>query len=164
MAKPVKAKVKAKSKAKAQIKLDASVEKKKGPVLKIIPPPLPPAPHNGEYTVDFNKYIVVYSNNFDQNLSSMWRAGCTSIDCYKDDAFVGVIAFYETAENMGGGYVDANGVVVVEYPIEEFENIMRILKTFTQLSLLFVERDNAGTPLAHPVGGVMTFQHKSIGS
>jgi hypothetical protein len=158
MAKPVKAKL------KATLKLDVSMEKKKAAFTKIIPAPLPPAPHNGEYTVDFNKYLVVYSNNFDQNLSSPWRAGCTSIDCYKDGNFVGVISFYESAENMGGGYVSGNGIVVVEYPIEEFENVMRILKTFNNLSLLFVERDNAGVPLAHRIGAVMTFQMKNIGS
>ncbi|MGB7538025.1 MAG: hypothetical protein WBM17_05770, partial [Anaerolineales bacterium] len=154
MAKPVKKK----------LQLDVSVEKKKNAFTKVIPAPLPPAPHNGEYTVDFNKYIVVYSNNFDQNLSSPWRAGGTSIDCYKDGNFVGVISFYEAAENMGGGYVAGNGIVVIEYPIEEFENVMRILKSFNQLSLLFVERDNAGVPLAHRIGAVMSFQQKSIGS
>ena len=118
MAKPVKKK----------LQLDVSVEKKKTPFAKVIPAPLPPAPHNGEYTVEFNKYLVVYSNNFDGNLSSPWRAGCTSIDCYKDGNFVGVISFYECEENMGGGYVAGNGVVVIEYPIEEFENVLRILK------------------------------------
>jgi hypothetical protein len=148
---------------KAKLKLDVSVEKKNSVFTKIIPAPLPPAPHNGEYTVDFNKYIVVYSNNFEGNLSSPWRAGCTSIDCYKDGNFVGVISFYETAENMGGGYVAGNGIVVIEYPIEEFENVLRILKTFHNLSLLFVERDNSGAPLAHRIGAVMSFQMKSIG-
>ena len=149
---------------KEKLKLDVSVEKKKSIFTKIIPGSLPIAPHNGEYTIEFNKYLVVYSNNFDQNLSSPWRAGGTSIDCYKDGNFVGVISFYETAENMGGGYVASNGVVVIEYPIEEFENVMRILKTFNNLYLLFVERDNAGVPLAHRIGAVMSFQQKSIGS
>jgi hypothetical protein len=151
-------------KLKATLKLDASVEKKKSVFTKVIPAPLPPAPQNGETTVDFNKYIVVYSNNFDGNLSSPWRAGGTSIDCYKDGNFVGVISFYETSENMGGGYVAGNGIVVIEYPIEEFENVLRILKTFNTLSLLFVERDNAGAPLAHRIGAVMSFQAKNIGS
>ena len=154
MAKPVKKK----------LQLDVSVEKKKTAFAKVFPAPLPPAPRNGEYTVEFNKYLVVYSNNFDGNLSSPWRAGCTSIDCYKDGNFVGVISFFECEENMGGGYVASNGVVVIEYPIEEFENVMRILKTFNNLYLLFVERDNAGTPLAHRIGAVMTFQQKSVGS
>jgi hypothetical protein len=151
-------------KATPPVKADLSMEKKKTQFGAVLSGPLPPPPHNGEYTVDFNKYIVVYSNNFQGNLSSRWRAGCTSIDCYKDGNFVGVIAFYETAENMGGGYVAGNGVVVVEFPIEEFENIMRILKRFSQLSLLFVERDNQGALLAHKVGGIMTFQMKNIGS
>ena len=144
-------------------KVDLSMEKKKTQFGTVLAGPLPPPPHNGEYTVDFNKYIVVYSNNYEGNLSSRWRAGCTSIDCYKDGNFVGVISFYECNENMGGGYVAGNGVVVVEYPIEEFENVLRILKTFNNLSLLFVERDTSGAPLAHKVGAVMTFQMKNIG-
>ncbi len=131
----------------------------------VVHPPVPKAPAlGGEHTVDFNKYIVVYSNNFDGNLSSTWRAGETSISCYKDDAFVGVISFYESAERMGGGYIDANGVFVVEFPVEKFGDIMRTLKTFSSLSLLFVEKDLSGTPLAHRVGALMTFQKKLIGT
>jgi len=145
-------------------KVDLSVEKRKSVFTKVIPGPFPQRPHNGEFTVEFNKFLVVYSNNFEGNLSSPWRAGSTSIDCYKDGNFVGVISFYETAENMGGGYISASGIVVVEYPIEEFENVLRILKTFNNLSLLFVEKDDQGTPLAHKVGAVMTFQMKNIGS
>lgn len=125
--------------------------------------PLPLMVHNGEYGVEFNKYNVVYSNNVTGNLSSPWRAGMTCIDCYKDGNFVGVISFYETRENMHGGYIAGNGVVVVEYPISEFEDIMCILKTFTNLNLLFVERDSNGNLLTHPVGAVMTFQMKPIG-
>ena len=125
--------------------------------------PLKSGFRNGECTVDFNKYIVVYSNNVNGNLSSPWRAGETCIECYKDDLFVGSIVFYEMHENMNGGYVDGNGVVVMEYPIEEFEDVMRILKTFGSLSLLFVEKDLQGVPLAHPVGAVMTFAKKQIG-
>ena len=124
--------------------------------------PRPPA-LGGERSVEFNKYIVVYSNNFDGNLSSTWRAGGTSIGCYMDDAFVGVIAFYESAETMRGGYIDAHGVIVMEFPIDRFEDIMRILKTFSSLYLLFVEKDLTGTSLAHPVGALMTFQKKPIG-
>ena len=125
--------------------------------------PLQPHNHNGEHTIEFNKYIVVYSNNFGANLSSPWRAGETSINCYKDDKYVGCIVFYESAERLRGGYIDANDVVVIEYPIDKFEDIMRILKTFISLYLLFVEKDSQGTPLAHPVGAVMTFQKKPIG-
>jgi len=125
--------------------------------------PLKSGSGNGECTVDFNKYVVVYSNNVNGNLSSPWRAGGTSIECYKDDQFVGSMVFYEMHENMNGGYVDANGVVVMEYPIEEFEDVMRILRTFGNLSLLFVEKDLQGVPLAHPVGAVMTFAKKQIG-
>ncbi len=132
-------------------------------ILVVAPAPRAPA-HGGERSVQFNKYIVVYSNNFDGNLSSSWRAGGTSISCYMDDAFVGVIAFYESAETMGGGYVDAHGVIVMEFPVEKFGDIMRALKTFSSLHLLFVEKDLSGTPLAHPVGALMTFQKKPIGT
>lgn len=125
--------------------------------------PLKSGSRNGECTVDFNKYVVVYSNNVNGNLSSPWRAGATCIECYKDDQFVGSIVFYEMHENMNGGYIDGNGVVVMEYPIEEFEDVMRTLRTFHQLSLLFVEKDLQGVPLAHPVGAVMTFAKKQIG-
>jgi hypothetical protein len=150
-----------KKKVKQIVEKGASAEKIKN----IMAPasPLPPSVHNGEYTIDFNKYNVVYSNNVTGNLWSPWRAGNTSIDCYKDDKFVGVISFYETRENMRGGYMGGNGVVVIEYPISEFEDIMRILKTFTNLSLLFVDRDLNGNLLTHPVGAVMTFQMKPIG-
>jgi hypothetical protein len=41
---------------------------------------------------------------------------------------------------------------------------MRILRTFNNLYLLFVEKDLQGTPLAHPVGAVMTFEKKLIGA
>lgn len=150
-----------KRKVKQIIEMVASAEKIKN--IKAPAIPLPPITHNGEYSVDFNKYIVVYSNNVTGNLGSTWRAGETSIDCYKNDKFVGVICFYETTERMHGGYIDSNGVVVIEYPIREFKDIMRILKTFNNLSLLFVERDLNGTPLTHPVGAVMTFQQKQIG-
>jgi hypothetical protein len=144
--------------------MDAATEKRKSKYIQMVPFPGLRRVQNGEISVDFNKYNVVYSNNFEGNLSSEWRAGVTDIDCYKDGNFVGVISFYETAENMGGGYVDANGVVVIEYPIEEFENVMRLLKTFNNLSLLFVEKDDQGAPLAHRIGAVMTFQMKNIGS
>jgi len=145
-------------------RVDLSAEKRKSVFTKLVPAPVPQLAHNGEYTVEFNKYIVVYSNNYEGNLSSPWRAGGTSIDCYKDGNFVGVISFYECAECMSGGYVAANGIVVVEYPIEEFENVLRILKTFNNLSLLFVEKDDQGAPLAHRIGAVMTNQMKNIGS
>jgi len=145
------------------LKVDAGFDKSKTEYSEAAPRPLPVSSHNGEYTVAFNQYNVVYSNNLQGNLSSPWRAGATSIGCYKDGNFVGVICFYNTAERMGGGYVDANGVVVIEYPIEKFEDVMRILRTFTNLSLLFVERDLQGNPLAHRVGAIMTFQKKPIG-
>jgi hypothetical protein len=132
--------------------------------LKPRPDPVPLPAHNGEISAQFNKYMLVYSNNFTGNLGSPWRAGGTSIGCYQDDKFVGTIAFYVTAERMHGGYVDPNGVIVVEYPIERFEDVMRTLKTFNNLYLLFVENDNQGTPLAHPVGAVMTFEMKPIGA
>lgn len=128
-------------------------------------PILPAAsPHNGEVDVEFNKYIVVYSNNVTGNQQSVWRAGGTCISCYKDDAFVGVITFYETRENMNGGYIDANGVLVVEYPMSRFADVMQVLKTFSNLYLMFVQRDHQGALLPHPVGGLMTFAKKSIGS
>jgi hypothetical protein len=126
--------------------------------------PLTLSSRNGECSVEFNKYIVVYSNNVVGNLSSSWRAGETSIGCYKDQQFVGSIVFYETHENMNGGYVDPNGVIVMEFPIDRFEDVMRILKTFSNLYLLFVERDQQGVPLAHPVGAIMTFAGKLIGT
>jgi hypothetical protein len=122
-----------------------------------------PRGYNGELRVPFNKYNVVYSNNVTGNLWSQWRAGQTCISCYNGDSYVGVISFYETTENMHGGYIGPFGTVVIEYPISEFEDVMRILKTFTDLSLLFVERDTNGNQLPHPVGAVMTFQKKPIG-
>lgn len=125
--------------------------------------PLASGSRHGELTVDFNKYIVVYGNNVAGNQQSMWRAGGTGIACYKDDTFVGDIVFYETHETLNGGYIDANGVVVLEYPIGRFGEILQILKTFSSLSLLFVESDNQGAPLAHPVGAIMTFAMKPIG-
>ncbi len=133
-------------------------------ILVVHPPaPQPPAA-GGERSAQFNKYVVVYSNNFDGNLSSSWRAGTTSISCYMNDAFVGLLSFYESAENMGGGYIDANGVIVIEFPVEKFGDVMKVLKAFSSLYLLFVEKDSTGTPLAHPVGALMTFQKKPIGS
>ena len=132
----------------------------------LVSPPIPlgSGPHNGEFDVEFNKYIVVHSNNVVGNQQSPWRAGCTCIDCYKDDTFVGVIAFYETKENMNGGYIDPNGVIVVEYPIARFADVMQVLKTFSSLYLIFVERDYQGAFLQHPVGGIMTFAKKPIGT
>jgi hypothetical protein len=150
-------------KAKATVKKKAAAYKDVSSVLRIPFPSLKSGARNGECTVDFNRYIVVYSNNVNGNLSSPWRAGGTSIECYKDDQFVGSIAFYEMHENMNGGYIDGNGVVVMEYPIEEFEDVMRILRTFNNLSLLFVEKNLQGVPLTHPVGAVMTFAKKQIG-
>jgi hypothetical protein len=125
--------------------------------------PLASGSRNGELTVDFNQYIVVYSNNVAGNQESMWGAGGTTIACYKDGTFVGDIVFYETHENLNGGYIDANGVVVLEYPIGRFEEVLQILKTFSSLSLLFVERDNQGVLLAHPVGAIMMFANRPIG-
>jgi hypothetical protein len=133
-------------------------------VNKLMPLGAPLVPRNGENSVEFNQYLVVYSNNISGNLNSAWRAGGTSISCYKNDAFVGVISFYQTAERMRGGYISGNGILVVEFPIGEFEDIMRILKTFNNLYLLFVEKDNNGTALSHPVGAIMTFQKKAIGT
>jgi hypothetical protein len=141
--------------------VDAAVDRVK--IIEAPPCPLPLPTHNGEYTVEFDSYSVLYSNNVTGNLGSSWRAGGTSISCYKDNQFVGLITFYETTERMSGGYVDANGVVVIEYPIREFHDIMRILKTFSNLYLLFVKRDTDGVPLPHPVGALMTFQQKPIG-
>jgi hypothetical protein len=98
-------------------KKDAGPERIKSEYAKLPVHPLPLSPHNGENTVEFNSYNVVYSNNVSGNLSSAWRAGVTEIGCYKDNDFVGLIAFYETTENMHGGYIDANGIVAIEYPI-----------------------------------------------
>jgi hypothetical protein len=151
-------------KKKSSFKFDVGKEKLTTEFLDKRAALLPATSRNGENSVEFNKYIVVYSNNVTGNLSSPWRAGCTSIDCYKDDKFVGVISFYQTAEKMHGGYIDGNGVIVVEYPIGEFEDVMLVLRSFTNLYLLFVEKDLAGTRLAHPVGAVMTFQKKPIGA
>jgi hypothetical protein len=117
----------------------------------------------GERTVAFNRYMVVYSNNFDGNLSSAWRAGSTLISCYQNTTFVGTITFYSTGERMNGGYVDANGVVVVEYPISSFTDVLHLLQTSTSLNLLFVERDLNGNPLSHRVGAVMV-NTKPVGS
>ncbi len=134
------------------------------PAKKMFANPLPNQPHNGENGVDFNRYMIVYSNNVTGNLWSAWRAGVTEIGCYKDADFVGVISFYETAENMKGGYIDGNGVIVIEYPIAQLEDVMRILRTFDNLSLILVETDLQGNPLPHPVGAVMTFEQKPIGT
>jgi len=144
-------------------KMKAGNERIKHAFNKALLPPPAANPTNGENSVAFNKYVVVYSNNVSGNLSSAWRAGVTEIGCYMNTDFVGTISFYETTENMNGGYIDANGVIVVEYPIAEFEDVMRILRTFKNLSLLFVENDQQGVPLAHPVGALMTFQYKPIG-
>ncbi len=159
MAKPVKAKS-----VKAELQLDVSMERRKSVNPKLTYGPLLQRTHNGEFEVGFNKYVVGYSNNFEGNLLSPWRAGMTSINCYQDNTYVGAIYFFETAENFCGGYISSNGIVVMEFPIEEFENILRILRKFNNLVLRFVENDDDGTPLAHRIGAVMTDQQKSIGS
>jgi hypothetical protein len=144
--------------------MKAGMERAKSEYIELPVRPVPLSSHNGENSVEFNNYILIYSNNVSGNLWSPWRAGVTQISCYKDNDFVGVISFYETTENLHGGYIDPNGVIVIEYPIAQFEDVMRTLRTFNNLSLLFVEKDLQGTPLAHPVGAVMTFEHKSIGA
>jgi len=150
-------------KSSGKAKKKALVKKEISDILCSTFTPLTASSQNGEHTVEFNKYIVVYSNNFSGNLQSSWRAGETSISCYKDDQFVGVIDFYKTNETMNGGYVAGNGVVVIEYPIAKFEDVMRILKTFNNLYLLFVERNYQGVPLSHRIGAIMTFAKKPIG-
>ena len=142
--------------------IDVSAEVLK--VNQLMPLSGPLTVRNGENSVEFNQYLVVYSNNISGNLSSPWRAGGTSISCYKDDTFVGVISFYQKTERMRGGYISGNGILVVEFPIGEFEDIMRILKTFNNLYLLFVAKDTNGVALSHPVGALMTFQKKPIGT
>lgn len=126
--------------------------------------PMPSAPYNGEVGADFDRYVVVYSNNVTGNQQSVWRAGETTICCYKQDTFVGAICFYETKEAMNGGYVDANGVIVVEYPISRLADVLRLLETISNPYLIFVERDNQGAWLRHPVGAIMTGSKKTVGT
>ena len=80
--------------------MEARLDKIKPPFVKPPGRPLPLGTHNGENTIEFNKYTVLYSNNVTGNLSSPGSAGVSEISCYMDSAYVGVIAFYETAENM----------------------------------------------------------------
>ena len=65
---------------------------------------------------------------------------------------------------MNGGYIDPNGVIIMEFTTDRFEDVMRILNTFSNLYLLFVERDQQGVHLSHPVGAIMTFAGKLIGT
>ena len=153
-----------KSKTAARSKGKAILQKEKVDLASFPLIPVTTAARNGEFSAEFNKYIVVYSNNVGGNQQSVWRAGDSCIACYKDNLFVGVISFYENHETMNGGYIDANGVIVIEYPIARFNEIMLTLRRFSNLYLLIVERDSQGTPLAHRVGAIMTFQKKPIGN
>jgi hypothetical protein len=120
-------------------------------------------PHNSEFSIGFNKYFVLYSNNFAGNLSTYWRAGVTKIRCFNDETFVGEISFYANSEVRDGGYIGPGNIIYIEYPIEKFGEILNILRTFTGLQLLFVERDQQGTPLPHAFGSIATFTKKSTG-
>ena len=123
--------------------------------------PVKPTPFSqglstGETTVEFNRYMTIYSNNFAGKLSSRWRAGMTSISCYKDSQFVGAIYFYPDPASMPDNYKDPNGVLGLSYPLSSFQVIMELLEQKGPLYLLLVERDEQNNPLKPPVGAVMT--------
>jgi len=159
----MKKKVVKKAKKRIQAKKPVQIKNELSDVFSMEIKPIRPTPQNGECTVEFNEYIVIYSNNVVGNQQSPWRSGGTCISCYKDGQFVGVIDFYETKENMKGGYIDPNGVVVIEYPISRFEDILHVLKQFDSLYLAIVERDNNGVALPHRVGAVMSLAKRPVG-
>jgi hypothetical protein len=125
-------------------------------VTPVKPKIVPLGVNTGENTVEFNRYMIVYSNNFTGNLSSRWRAGMTGISCYKDTQFVGAVYFYPDPASMPASYKDPDGVLCLNYPLSSFHDALSLLEQKGPLCLLLVERDEQNNPLNPPVGAIMT--------
>jgi hypothetical protein len=120
------------------------------------PKKVPLRAQTGENMVEFNSYMITYSNNMAGNLMSTWRAGMTLISCYKDTQFVGSIGFYPDPATAPPSYMDPNGVIVLSYPLSSFNGILALLLHEKPLYLLLVEKDQQNNPLSPPVGAVAT--------
>jgi hypothetical protein len=135
--------------------------KKPQPSENIVPTPpnvIIPDKFGGEITVEFNRCMVIYSNNVTGNLSSRWRAGMTGISCYMDSQFVGVLYFYPDNISLPASYRDPNGVIVLSYPLSSFHDTLTLVKENKPLYLFFVEKDEQNNPLKPPVGAIATAQ------
>ena len=125
----------------------------------LIPPKLPTlATGGGETMVEFNRCMVIYSNNLDGNQAASWRAGMTSISCYMDMQFVGEIKFYPDNIVQPPSFCDPNGVLCLYFPVSDFQNVLTLVNEKKPLYLLFVEKDDQNNPLNPPVGAISTAQ------
>jgi hypothetical protein len=125
----------------------------------LIPPKLPNlATGGGENSVEFNRCMVIYSNNLAGQLSSIWRAGMTSISCYMDSEFVGEIKFFPETVLQPPSFRDPNGVICLYFPLSDFQTVLTLVNGNKPLYLLFVEKDDQNNPLNPPVGAISTAQ------
>jgi hypothetical protein len=135
--------------------------KKPQPSDKITPilPKIPTlATGGGETSVEFNRCMVIYSNNLDGNRPSTWRASMTSISCYMDTQFVGEIKFFQDNIIQPLSFRDPNGVICLYFPVSDFQDILALVNGNKPLYLFFVEKDEQNNPLNPPVGAIATAQ------
>jgi hypothetical protein len=142
-----------------------------------VPDPLVSPPD--EFQVEFDRYMIVYSDSVNcegealaarssltalmlgdyrtEGSDGAWRAGATSIGCYKGDRLVGSINFYGQLEEPPQSNMTADGLVVLWYPQCCFANVLGLLQRERHLSLSVVCKALDGSQLLPAMGALLTW-------
>ncbi len=140
--------------------------------------PLSRYQRSGEYSIDFDHYMVVYGDHSDYGADALprrsartalmlgdraprsddplCRSGDTSIGCYQGNRLVGSINFYPPAGDHPNSMVDADGLVVLWYPLASFPHILQVLLHEKELTLSLVRDDLDGRQLQSPMASLLT--------
>ncbi len=134
---------------------------------------------SGEYSIDFDHYMIVYGDHSDYAADALpgrsaltalmlgdraprsndllCRSGNTSIGCYQGNRLVGSINFYAPAGGHPSSTVDADGLLVLWYPVASFPHILQVLLHEKDLTLSLVRDDLDGRELQSPMGSLLTW-------
>ncbi len=134
---------------------------------------------SGEYSIDFDHYMIVYGDHSDyggdglsrrsaltalmlgdRNPRSddlLCRSSDTSIGCYQGNRLVGSINFYPSAGGHPNSTVDADGLLILWYPLASFPHILQVLLHEKELTLSLVRDDLDGEQLQSPMGSLLTW-------
>ncbi len=140
---------------------------------------LPAAPSTDEYCVDFDHFMIVYSDHMDCEGDDLLRlslltglmlghnspsqdeqpsgTGETTIGCYLGDRVVGSINFYANREHHPRSSIDEAGLVNLWFPLACFPHVLAILYHKKNLSLSLISTDLNGVELTAPMGSLLTW-------
>ena len=146
---------------------------------------LPAAPSTDEYCVDFDRFMIVYSDHMDCEDNDLLRlspitglmlgrnslpkdeqlcgTGETTIGCYLGDRLVGSINFYADREHRPESNMDAAGLVNLWFPLVCFPHVLSILYHEKNLSLSLISTDLNGVELSPPMGALLTWPEPTGG-